>query len=293
MAAGADLDQVHENSTRAQRVLAGSFTNDGRPVYDEALHRRQLPAGFGEAGTRLHDAGRRLLAVADELRSAMTDVTASLERLRTDLNRRRSAFAAEVDAARGAGGLVPIEVIPALQARQAAVAGQLQEAVNACGREVATRIGRYDEVLNGCVRLLGEFGSATDASGTRLAPILGGGLAGSSPAPSGPTAEIFPRLEHTPPDRGFTPAPAGSGLLITVPGPDLGTAVQGGPGSGHGANRGPIIFDRDAPADPPPPARTPTDRLKEQVDDPTRMRRVAKRTERSLRGGPMGSPTTT
>jgi Bacterial toxin 50 len=268
--AGSDLDGIYALSVRTQRALAGSFTNDGAPVYDEQVHRQLLPRGFQDAGTQLHDVGRRLGAVAEELSSVIGAVNVALDGLRSDLQRLRAGLAAEVDAARGAGGLIPVAAVAALQERRAAVAREMQELVDTCGRVVAGRVARYNEVLGGCLPVIGELGrtvgvgpdrlgGAVDTSGTRINSVLGGRLEASSPAPPLPTVEIFPTPESRPPDRGFTPAPTGPGPLITLPAPDLGAAVQDGPGSGQRTS-GPGIRidyngrgeDSDTGARPPP-----------------------------------------
>lgn len=140
--AGVELDEVHGQSTSTQQVLAGSFANDGAPVYDAQTHRGALPAGFADSGTRLHDAGRRLGVVAEELSSAIDDVNAARSRTWQLVDSRRRSFAAEVAAALGPGGLIPEAQVAALQARRASVAAQMQELVDSCGREVVTRVGR-------------------------------------------------------------------------------------------------------------------------------------------------------
>ncbi len=279
--AGSDLEGVYALSMRTQRALTGSFTNDGAPVYDEQVHRQLLPRGFQDAGTRLHDVGRRLGVVAEELSSAIGAVNVALDGLRSDLQRRRDGLAAEVDAARATGESIPVAAVAALQKRRAAVAREMQELVDTCGRVVAGRVARYDEVLGGCLPVIGELGrtvgvgpdrlgGAVDTSGTRINSLLGGRLEASSPAPPLPTVEIFPTPESRLPDRGFTPAPTGPGPLITLPAPDLGTAVQDGRGSGQRANAPGVMVDRATGFDPGSSRQgTPTDRLKEQVDDPT------------------------
>jgi Bacterial toxin 24 len=256
---GTELDQVYRQSTQTQQVLGGSFANNGAPVYDAQTHRESLPPGFADAGTRLHDAGRRVALLSLELKSAIDDVNAAQSRLFRALNGRRLSFAAEVDGARGAGGLIPVEQVPALQARRARVAADMQQLVNTCGRDVVTRIGRYEGVLDDSRRLLGlttTGPAAADTSGTQLDPILGGQLEGGQvsgltvPTPAGPTSIIDPIPDPPLPIPGFTPAPAGPGPLITVPTPDLGTGVHDGPGSGQRQDEPPIKIYTDSSTGP-------------------------------------------
>jgi hypothetical protein len=242
------MDEVYGRSRAAQQALAASFANDGTPVYDETTHWSALPAGFRDAGTRLHDAGRRLGVVADELTSATTEVTGRLDRLRVDLNAWRSSWAAEVAAVQRPGGLIPLDQVPRLQARRADVIAGMQEAATACGQTVAARVGRYNEVLADCVRLLGDPGPAAgpapgpgplgpfDTSSLRPGALLvpGATLEGSSiappplptpgftPAPQGPSILVNPVPDPLPGLPGFAPAPRDPGRLITVPGPGLG-----------------------------------------------------------------------
>jgi hypothetical protein len=62
--AGGELDGAWQQSTDAATTLGGAFVNDGAAVYDRGTHLGNLPAGFGEAGTRLAGASSRLVAVA-------------------------------------------------------------------------------------------------------------------------------------------------------------------------------------------------------------------------------------
>ena len=255
MAAGADLDELYEQSRRAQKLLAGSFTNNGAPVYDEDLHRRRLPPGFRDAGSLVHDVGRRLLVVGEELAASVDSVNRSLNKLWDELNARRSAFAAEVHAARDAGGLIPVGVATGLQARRDVVAGEMQESVRACGRVVGRRVSGYDQVLASCLPMPGELVAvapapgAVDTGGVSLSPVLGGRLEAGTPQATGPQAEILPVPGSLPPDRGFTPGPGGSGPLITLPAPNIGDTVQDGPGSGQRGEPSGLRVDSDTPAD--------------------------------------------
>jgi hypothetical protein len=181
--AGVELDRVHQDSTRTQHVLAGSFANGGAPVYDAQTHRDALPAGFADAGTRLHDAGRRVSVLSLELGSAIDDVTAAQTGLFQTLDGRRRSFAAEVQAALGPAGLIPEAQVPALQGRRASVAAQMQELTNSCGRDVANRVGRYQTVLEGCQRLLGELGVPGALPGATRPGLPGLRLEGRSWAP--------------------------------------------------------------------------------------------------------------
>lgn len=260
--AGSGLDEVHGQSTRTQRVLAGGFANDGSPVYDARTHRQSLPAGFPDAGTRLHDVGRRVSAVGVELGSAIDDVTAAQARMWTAVDGARRGFAAEVDAARGPGGLIPLERVPALVARRDAVAGHLQELVDGCGRQVSERVGRYEQVLRGCHQLLAELGlpraaagpQPASAAGTQLGSVLDPRLEGSGvrtpAAPRGPLAEVFPVPPPLPTDAGFPILAGGPSVQVNVPAPGLGSALQDGPGSGQGTAAQPGAIDRHASGQP-------------------------------------------
>lgn len=242
--AGVGMDAVFAGSHQAQQAVGASFSNDGRPVYDAATHKARLPGGFRDAGTELHDMGRRLGAVADELGSAITDVTGSLDRLRADLAARRAAWAAQVQAATGPDGLIPAMLVPALQARRTTVVAGMQQAAGACGRDVASRIDRYNQVLNDCVRLTSDLsvvggsggvptgvGDPAQAAGRQLGALSArfeGGTAalvfptpGFAPAPQGPLAEVTPLPPLLPDLPGFVPAPGGPSIAITPPAPDL------------------------------------------------------------------------
>lgn len=160
--------------------------------------------------------------VSDELHSAITDLGTALDGLTADLGRRRSAFAAEVAAAQGPGGLIPMEALGALQARRQAVAADMRERVNTCGRRVLGRIGVYEVALNDCRRLLAEFdpptgslatapvGPAVPGPGSQAGTRLEGQVSGLTvPAPQGPSIDINPIPPPYSPDRGFTPLPPG------------------------------------------------------------------------------------
>ena len=249
--AGTELDRVHQDSTQTQRVLAGAFANNGAPVYDAQTHSNALPSGFADSGTRLFDAGRRVGVVAEELDSAIDDVTTAQTRTFQTLDNLRRSFAAQVQAAIGPGGLIPEAQVPALQARRAALTTQMQDLVNACGREVVTRVGQYETVLQGCQQLLGELG---------LSPGLSAGGRGGFPGAQlegqlGPEILGNPVPQPGTPDRGFTPPVIGlDGPLITVPGPGD-TGVVDGPGSAPGVP--PIHIDAAKPGTPVPPPKGP------------------------------------
>jgi guanyl-specific ribonuclease Sa len=274
MVAGVGMDRVYQQSGQAQQALAGAFTNNGAPVYNEAAHQQSLPTGFRDAGTQMHDDGQRLGAVADELGAAIADVSRSMDGLRADLGARRSGFLAEVDAARAAGGLIPVEAVPALQARRDAVSAGMREAVNACGREITGRIDRYNGVLNDCLRLLGgaggavpgpDSGVAIGGPGTQFDRLFGGRLEGSTPAPpplptpgftpapGGPFVLIHPIPEPLPGLPGFTPAPPPLGPLITSPAPGLGTHRE----AASPDARGKPAPGTPAPGTPPTPSPAP------------------------------------
>jgi Cytotoxic len=247
--AGSDLDQLYSQSNRTQQVLGGGFANNGAPVYDPQTHRESLPPGFADAGTRLHDAGRRIALLSLELKSAIDDVKASQAGLFGTLNGRRLSFAAEIDGARGPGGLIPVEALPALQARRASVAADMQQLVNTCGRDIIDRVGVYQTSLEGCQRMLGELGvpgstTAGGRSGFPGAQLEGqpGQVLGNPPVPGGGSVQIFPLPPGVPSGTGLIPAP-GVGPLITLPGPNLGTGVQDGPGSGQRQDTPPITID--------------------------------------------------
>ena len=256
---GTELDRVHEQSWRVQRALASGFANDATAVYDVAAHRQLLPAGVADAGTRLHDVGRRVGVLAQELGVATGDLVGELDRLRAELGLRRSGYLAEIDDARGPDGLIPAARLPVLLARRDAVAAELQALVGGCGRRVLDRIGRYEILLDGCRQLLAELDrpgpAPVDTSGTRLQPILGGRLEGGSgfgvPAPLGPGAEVQPVPPPVPREPGFTPGLAGSGPLVTVPAPDLGAGRQDGPGSGQQDPSPPVRVDAGSAAGSP------------------------------------------
>lgn len=262
---GADLDGVHQQSWRTQSVLAGAFANDGGPVYDAAAHRRLLPGGFSDAGTRMTAVGRRVGVVSEELSSAIGDLRATLDGLTADLGRRRSAFAAEVAAARGPGGLIALDAVRALQARRQAVAATMQELVDACGRRVLGRIGVYELSLNDTRRLLAEFEPAAESVTTATPGVpapsglvgaagarLEGGVSGFTvPTPLGPSVEVQPVPPPAPTNRGFTPlVPGLDGPLITRPAPALGAGVQDGPGSGQGGPGAGVHVDAADSGDP-------------------------------------------
>ncbi|HEX5811697.1 MAG TPA: ADP-ribosyltransferase, partial [Pseudonocardia sp.] len=133
----------------------------------------------------------------------------------------------------------------------------MQQAAGACGRDVASRIERYNQVLNDCVRLtsdlsvVGRSGGAPTGVGD---PAQAGGLPlgalsarfegstaapafptpGFAPAPRGPLAEVTPLPPLLPDLPGFVPAPGGPSIVITPPAPDLGlgSTDQGQLGSG-------------------------------------------------------------
>jgi hypothetical protein len=250
---GSDLDQVHGRSMRTQGVLAGAFANNGAPVYDAQTHAGSLPPGFADAGTRLHDAGRRITAVADELSSAINDVNAAQSGMWQSVDSRRRSFAAEVQAAAGPGGLIPEARIPALQARRASVAAQMQELVDSCGRDVITRVEKYQTVLEGCQQLLAELGPA-DGLVTGGSP--GARYEGSTvPVPGLHPPEIYPVPPPRPSEPGFVPTPGGPGILVNVPGAGLGTGVQDGPASAPGVSMPPVHIDAARPGERVPPPR--------------------------------------
>jgi hypothetical protein len=242
--AGAELDQVYEQSTRTQGVLADAFANNGAPVYDARAHARSLPPGFSDAGTRLHDAGRRISVLSLELGSAIDDVNEAQSGMWQLVDSRRRTFAAEVAAAVGPGGLIPDAQVAALQARRASVAAQMQELVSSCGRDVVARVRRYQTVVEGCQQLLGELGLT--AGGRRGFP--GAQYEGNTvPAPGLHPPEIYPVPPPRPGEPGYTPIPGGlDGPLITLPAPDLGTGVADGPGSGQRVPVPPVTINPDA-----------------------------------------------
>lgn len=263
VASGTEMDEAHLRSRQTQRAVAAGLVNDGSPVYDESTHLAALPAGFPDTGTALHDAGRRLTAVADELAAATAEVSGRLARLDADLNAWRRTWTAEVRAACGANGRIPVERLPALRARWTDVIGGMREAVDACGRAIAARIDRYDQLLGGCARLLGEARAAL------------GGAPGPT-APAGPTATPVPGIRGetsglpppTPPTPGFAVLPGGPSILsqpvpIPVPAlPDHPVAPPVGPAVTVVAPD--LGLDRTAarprptvPSGPPPPNLAP------------------------------------
>ncbi len=65
--AGGELDSAFTASMGAQGSIGAAFTNGGAPVLDRGTHVANLPAGFGDAGTRLAGTSGRLTAVAEDL----------------------------------------------------------------------------------------------------------------------------------------------------------------------------------------------------------------------------------
>ena len=58
--AGGEMDAAFAAGVGAQASIGAAFTNGAAPVLDRATHLANLPAGFGDAGTRLAGTSRRL-----------------------------------------------------------------------------------------------------------------------------------------------------------------------------------------------------------------------------------------
>ena len=211
--AGQDLDA---DATTTQSVLAGGYANDGVPVYDAAAHRALLPAGFADAGSHLDAAGRRMIVVSDELRSAITDLGTTLDRLTADLGRQRSAFAAEVAAAQGPGALIPIDALRALQARRQAVGAAMQESVNTCGRTVLGRIGVYELSLNDCRRLLAELDPTTGTATTTSPGIAVPGAPGGTAIRTRPRSHASISVSQAPPASTAPATPSSTAITAVI-----------------------------------------------------------------------------
>jgi hypothetical protein len=156
--AGADLDLSYQYSTISQQVIGQAFTNNGSPVYDEQAHRSALPANFAEAGATLDGISRRLDVIAQELTTRAAAAVSDVDGLVSALDGRRRAWLAEVDAARNAQGLIPVESAGPLLARRAEVASGMQRLVDETGGRIATSVGEYEGVLTGAVALLADAG---------------------------------------------------------------------------------------------------------------------------------------
>src|SRR5688500_14447459 len=51
--AGGEFDGAYARSLAAASTVGGAFVNSGAAVYDRGTHLGNLPAGFGDAGSRL------------------------------------------------------------------------------------------------------------------------------------------------------------------------------------------------------------------------------------------------
>ena len=157
--AGGEFDTAWARSRNAASTLGGAFVNDGAAVYDRGTHLRNLPAGFGEASSRLTGASRRVTAVAEDLSAAMRDTSAAVSGLHTELSRQRSGWAARVAAAgTGPGGLIPEAAVAGLLAERDRVAAAMTSRVGQVGRSVSQRIHGYEVVVNDALRLLADQG---------------------------------------------------------------------------------------------------------------------------------------
>ena len=183
--AGGELDSAFTASMGAQGSIGAAFTNGGAPVLDRGTHVANLPAGFGDAGTRLAWTSGRLTAVAEDLAATMRETSTAVTELHGELQQTRSSWAARVAAAGtlpdgSGGGLIPQEAIPGLLAERDRIAVGMATRVGAVGREVVGRIGTYETVINDAVRLLADHGFVPPAerdAGTPPAPVVeyGGG----------------------------------------------------------------------------------------------------------------------
>ncbi|HWM58886.1 MAG TPA: DUF6531 domain-containing protein [Pseudonocardia sp.] len=156
--AGGEMDAAWTQSMTAADTLGRAFTNNGAPVLDRGTHVGNLPAEFGDAGTRLAGASRRLGAVADELTATMTQTAAAVSGLHGELTGIRNRWAQTVAAAGTADGLIPQEAIPGLLAERDRIATQMTGRVSAVGQQVVQRIRGYEVVINDAVRLLADQG---------------------------------------------------------------------------------------------------------------------------------------
>ena len=183
--AGGELDSAFTASMGAQGSIGAAFTNGGAPVLDRGTHVANLPAGFGDAGTRLAGTSGRLTAVAEDLAATMRETSTAVTGLHGELQQTRSSWAARVAAAGtlqdgSGGGLIPQEAIPGLLAERDRIAAGMATRVGAVGREVVGRIGTYETVINDAVRLLADHGFVPPAerdAGPPPAPVVeyGGG----------------------------------------------------------------------------------------------------------------------
>jgi hypothetical protein len=157
--AGGEFDSAWAHSENAASRLGGAFVNDGAAVYDRGTHLRNMPAGFGEAASRLTGASRRLTAVAEDLSAAMRETSAAVSGLHTELSRQRSEWAARVAAAgTGPGGLIPENAVAGLLGERDRVAAAMTSRVGQVGRSVSQRIHGYEVVVNDALRLLADQG---------------------------------------------------------------------------------------------------------------------------------------
>ena len=162
--AGGEMDTAWTQSMGAADTLGRGFTNDGTAVLDRATHVANLPREFGDAGTRLAGASRRLGAVAEDLSATMTQTSTAVTGLDGDLSTMQKNWFARVAAAATEGGLIPQEAVPGLLAERDRVAAAMTTRVADAGKTVTDRLAAYEVVVNDAVRLLADQGLVPPAA---------------------------------------------------------------------------------------------------------------------------------
>lgn len=259
--------EVARSGQVADTTTAAAFANNGRPVYDVERSTglsRALLSGDGES---MEEVARVLDTVSDALRTAADGAGAELGRLTGRINaiitrrnefmvlNRRTLSQQDVDAAeRGFQD----------EAARAVVAG---------ADAVQRHVDGYDRVLSSRIGYLDDLGyPAGPAAGPQPGEILA-----TPPGPAAGTTEIFPDADGLDPRLeggvGFPIGPGGPDILINVPGAAGPTATDQGH-LGPGVAPPAIVIDPSAggtaPGGPGSAKRgTPTDRLKEQLTDPS------------------------
>lgn len=272
-AAATRAAEVSRLGRTADETVATAFTSNGLPVHDverSAGLTRALLSGNGES---MEEVARLLDTVAGELGAAADNARTELSRLADEIDAiivRRNAFMA-----RNRRTLAQ----PDIDAADRGFQDEGVRAVRGCADAVQRHVDGYDRVLSSRIGHLDEWGYPAVAPGRPH----GGEILITPPGPSGGTTEIFPRSDGLDPRLeggvGFPIVPGGPEILVNVPGPTGPTATdQGQLGPGVGPQPG-VVIDPNAgagaaPAGGPGPSAPigpgrPTDRLKEQVDDPT------------------------
>lgn len=257
----------------ADTTTSAAFTNNGQPVYDagqSAGLTRALLSGNGES---MEEVARVLDTVAGDLGTAAGNARTELARLTDQVNAiiaRRNEFMTlnrrTLDQ-------------PDVDAAERGFHDEAVRAVRGCADAVQRHVDGYDRVLTSRIGYLDDLGYPADTPGQPRA----GEVLITPIDPRGGMVEIFPRSPGLDPRLeggvGFPIMPGGPEILVNVPAPPGPTATdQGQLGPGVGSPG--IVIDRNAgggigPVAPGPglpgPVKQgrPTDRLKEQVDDPT------------------------